>query len=310
MLRNVILINIVLTVNIATSSLEGAPDPVQDDPINVLPNVEEVLEEQGEQFNPEFSDSLVEKLNPSSTVEVQDKSEEIIGDGGINSTAEELIADSNSTTLQNATEKNGTETKQLRCVLKILPEGEEAKVHIMNTSVLAKALQPIPNITSGECALVMFYSPWCPFSVKAAPHFNALPRLFPHFSFYALDVISHTSMNMRYGLVAIPTLLLFHNGKAIVKFNESEPTLEKLVIFIEKYTGIKAQGNMSLLPEDQIGPISSIQALRTDYLLIISWLFTIICFCWWFSKSTLCHRIVESVRNTWREAEAQHDHTE
>ena len=49
----------------------------------------------------------------------------------------------------------------------------------------------ITNDTYANCIVVMFYAPWCPFCAKVAPHFNALPQVFPQIDFMAIDAINY-----------------------------------------------------------------------------------------------------------------------
>jgi len=39
----------------------------------------------------------------------------------------------------------------------------------------------------GECSVIIFYLPTCPFSVAASPHFHAMARLFPQLNVLAID---------------------------------------------------------------------------------------------------------------------------
>lgn len=204
----------------------------------------------------------------------------------------------------------GNSTSKIRCTLKTTLEGIIPEVKIMNLSSLLNALTPVPNITDGECAVVLFYSPWCVFSARAAPHFNALARVFPQISFYAIDAVQHTNLHMRYGLISVPTILLFQNGRAVAKYNESHSSLEKFANFVNELTGIIPEGALNVTSADMTGPVPAALQEKTDYILILSWVFTIACLCIWFLKSSFCHRIVESIKNTWREAEAQHEHEE
>ena len=41
------------------------------------------------------------------------------------------------------------------------------------------------------CSIVLFYYPWCIFSAEAAPHFNAIGRLFPGLHVLALDAYTN-----------------------------------------------------------------------------------------------------------------------
>lgn len=230
---------------------------------------------------------------------------DLVNSEGDSSTETLTVAADDNSTANGTTEGNST---KVNCVLRILPEGEVPQVRVMNLSALSIALTPVPNITDGECAVVLFYSPWCVFSARAAPHFNALARVFPHISFYAIDAVQHTTLHMRYGLIAVPTILFFQNGRAVAKFNGSHANLERFANFVNGFTGIAPDGALNVTSADMTGPVPAALQERIDYILLLSWTFTIICMCIWFLKSSFCHRIVESIQNTWREAEAQHEH--
>jgi len=85
--------------------------------------------------------------------------------------------------------------------------------------------------------MVFFYASWCPFSAKAAPHINALPRAFPAIKIVAVDAWYHPGANSYLGVISVPTLMLFHNGKTIAKFNDTNFTLHKFVEFVTSHTG-------------------------------------------------------------------------
>jgi thiol-disulfide isomerase/thioredoxin len=80
-------------------------------------------------------------------------------------------------------------------------------------------------------------SEWCPFSAKAAPHFNALPRAYPPIRVAAIDSSKHRSVNTYFGILSVPSVVLFHNGKIIAKFNDTSFTLNKFAEFVEYFTG-------------------------------------------------------------------------
>ena len=80
--------------------------------------------------------------------------------------------------------------------------------------------------TPAQCSLAFFYASWCPFSARAAPHFNGLARHFPDMKMYAIDTSDFHTMNTQFGIMALPTLILFHNSKAVAKYNQSEFELE------------------------------------------------------------------------------------
>ena len=76
--------------------------------------------------------------------------------------------------------------------------------------------------TPGQCTLGFFYAEWCPYSAAAAPHFNALSRLFPDVRLLAVDTGSAayvSGINTQYGVMALPTVILFHNARQVGERN-------------------------------------------------------------------------------------------
>lgn len=117
---------------------------------------------------------------------------------------------------------------------------------------------------------------------------------------------------MRFGLVGVPTILFFHNSKIVAKFNDSDPVIENLVVFVNRVTGLSpaGPGTLELTDEDRAGPVPSVIEPRLDYVLLLSWVFVLTCFSHFVLKSAMFKRFAEYVRNNWREAEAQHEHHE
>ena len=160
----------------------------------------------------------------------------------------------------------------------------------------------------GECSLVLFYARWCPFSAMAAPHFNGLARLFPDITLYAVDSSKHQGINTQFGILALPTLIIFHNTKPISKFNQSNYMIGNFSEFVTQITGLEASLAIELTDGDMEGPMPTKATPELDYYLYLAWLFTIVCAFGYFAKSSYCERIIESIRNNWREAEIQHEH--
>ncbi|KAK4873749.1 hypothetical protein RN001_013109 [Aquatica leii] len=212
----------------------------------------------------------------------------------------------------NVTETTNSTVKYVSCI----PNEGDPQVHLVNDTELIKFLLPNPNITNKEtpanCIAILFYSKYCPFSSLAAPHFNALPRAFPTLKMVAINAMWYHIFNAQNGVVGVPSLLLFHNGKPVAKFNESEYTLELFSRFITKHTGISPEVKSYVTSADFSGPVSSIPTKEDDMLLLLSWVFIVVCIAYYFSKSKYWSWIVETVQNTWRESEAQaqHEHAE
>ena len=113
---------------------------------------------------------------------------------------------------------------------------------------------------------------------------------------------------MRFGLVGVPSVLFIHNGKVVAKYNDSEPTIEGYASFINTVAGLSPVGDLVLIESDQEGPVPTTPIVKVDYVLILSWLFIILCVSYMLGKSSIVKQLLESIRTTWREAEAQHEH--
>lgn len=186
----------------------------------------------------------------------------------------------------------------------------------MNGTTLISFLndQAVGNITNrttpAVCSMVLFYAPWCPFSAKAAPHYNALARLFPDLYFVAVDASRHQSFTTQFGVLALPTIVLFHNAKTFIKFNQTEFELDNYVSFLATFTGLEANGDLVINEADLEGPMPTKVVPETDIYLHLSWIFILLCALGYLGKSSFCQSIIEAVRNNWREAEIQHEHNE
>lgn len=143
-------------------------------------------------------------------------------------------------------------------------------VQILNAS---QDLMELLNANSTECTLVLFYTTWCQFSANLAPHFNALPRVFPSMHFIALDASQHSSLSTRFGTVAVPNILLFQGAKPMARFNQTDRTLATLSSFITNQTGFEAGPDPAVLEEDCAGPLPAVPVRGIDWLFVFSVLF-------------------------------------
>ncbi|XP_024893219.1 thioredoxin domain-containing protein 15-like isoform X1 [Temnothorax curvispinosus] len=170
----------------------------------------------------------------------------------------------------------------------------------------------------GTCVLVLFYARWCVFSSQAAPHFNAIPRSFPHVKAVAIDAIKHQSVrkyiafsfNAQYGIVGVPTLMLVHNGKPVAKFNDTTYTLESFAKFVSHLTNLQPNGSLYVTSADFTGPVSSTPSNETDYCLVLSWVFIVACALYFTSRSRWWQQFVELIQNTWLESNEEHEHAD
>lgn len=214
---------------------------------------------------------------------------------------------------QNATSHVGNTTKaKVTCKMRNFTDANvsSVEVQIVNGSTLLSTLQDKANLSATECIAVLFYAPWCNFSASAAPHYNALPRLFPNITCLAVDTLAYSGLCARFGIVAVPTILLFHNGHAVAKFNGTQYTVDKFTRFLNQYTGLEPIGPVNVTEEDYLGPLPSTPSDEIDFHLWLAWLFILTCCMYAFWRSSVCQQMIESIRNDWREAEAQHEHAE
>lgn len=225
--------------------------------------------------------------------------------------------------LLNKTQHNDTSTaveantnKTHKFVQCLQQEVSYQAVQITNDTELIKLLQPDQKIVdrdaSATCVVVLFYSKFCPFSSMAAPHFNALQRAFPYVKLVAINAMMYHLFNTQNGIVGVPSLLLFHNGRSVAKFNASEYTLEQFSQFITKHTDILPVEKSTVTSVDFSGPVTSVPSKESDMFLIFSWLFISICSGYYFTKSRWWKWIIETIQSNWRESEAhaQHEHVD
>uniref|UniRef100_A0A8C6KUS2 Thioredoxin domain containing 15 n=1 Tax=Nothobranchius furzeri TaxID=105023 RepID=A0A8C6KUS2_NOTFU len=170
-------------------------------------------------------------------------------------------------------EQNTTETAKtykVTCDRRNTTGMENFTVQVLNAS---QDLMEYLNANSTECSVVLFFTAWCRFSANLAPHFNALPRVFPSMHFLALDASQHSSLSTRFGTVAVPNILLFQGAKPMARFNHTDRTLEMLTSFIANQTGFEVEPNRNLTDADYAGPLPSVPVKGIDWLLVFSHLF-------------------------------------
>lgn len=214
---------------------------------------------------------------------------------------------------QLATTSNG-ETKKQPIKVKCLPAKGNGTLQIVNSlKEVVTLLAPHGNNTkrtdAGNCALVLFYTKTCPISAFVAPHFNAISKQFPDIRIGAIDAIRFHGLNTDFGIVGLPTIMLFHQGRPVVKFNDTASTVNNFASFVTKHTGLESvSNNLYVTSEDFHGPLSNRVEIETDYCLYLAWSFILVCACYYFTKSKIYTYIVEVIQRNWHESEAQHEH--
>lgn len=213
-------------------------------------------------------------------------------------------------------QQNLAETASKKAPIKVrcLPERGNGTLEIINSlKEVVTMLAPHGNNTKrtaeGNCALVLFYAKTCPISAVVAPHFNAVAKLFPDIRIGAIDAFRFHGLNTDFGIIGLPTIMLFHQGRPVIKFNDTTPTVNFFAAFVTKHTGLEpTTNNMYVTSEDFRGPLSNTVEVETDFCLYLAWSFIMVCSCYYFTKSKLYTQIIETIKRNWRESEAQHEH--
>jgi hypothetical protein len=125
-----------------------------------------------------------------------------------------------------------------------------------------------------------------------------------------LNIFRYPGVNTQFGILALPTILLFHNSKPVSKFNHSTFNLDNYAQFISTLAGIEASEPLEVTETDFTGPLPTTAEVVPDYCLYLAWIFTVVCALGYFGKSSFSRRLIESLQNNWREAEIQHEHTD
>lgn len=211
------------------------------------------------------------------------------------------------------TSDSNDETNSTQKYVKCLPNLGSQEVQLVNDTELIKLLLPDQNVTHkdkpGNCILVLFYSKHCPFSSMAAPHYNALPRAFPDIKMVAINAMMYHLFNTQNGIVGVPSLLLFHNGRAAAKYNDSKYSLDLFSKFITRSTGIQAIAKKTFVSSaDFGGPVYSVPSKESDTFLVLSWIFLYLCAGYYFTMTDTWSWIVETAKKYWRESEAHAEH--
>lgn len=163
-----------------------------------------------------------------------------------------------------------TKTYKVNCDKRNVTGMNIFTVQVLNGS---QDLMEFLNANGSECSVVLFFTAWCQFSASLAPHFNALPRVFPSMHFLALDASQHSSLSTRFGTVAVPNILLFQGAKPMARFNHTDRTLDTLTSFITNQTGFEAGPDRNVTEADRVGPLSGVPVRGVDWLLVFSILF-------------------------------------
>ena len=158
--------------------------------------------------------------------------------------------------------KDSEQVKKYKC----LPCNESSSiVSYVPESSLMKEM----NKTSG-CGLVLFYSPYCRFSINILPPYKALARVFPQLAVLAVKITSYSSSCIQFGAVGTPTVMLFFNSRPIQKMPVTLTNITAMAGYIANITDLTPSFPLELNESDYEG----VELLHSfDWVLLFSVLF-------------------------------------
>lgn len=172
----------------------------------------------------------------------------------------------------NATASNATQptTHHWPCQSFNMAKDNESLTTVLfsNETGLARLLQHM-NASEG-CAVLLFYSPYCKFSMQLAPLYNAIGRSYKDIVVAAIDVEQVMNRAARYGVFAIPTMFFFYAGKPVGRFNRSKRTSRNLQHFVHNFSGFYPAIPINITSADEIGPLPTELIHTVDYNMVFS----------------------------------------
>ncbi|PAA84571.1 hypothetical protein BOX15_Mlig015673g1, partial [Macrostomum lignano] len=164
---------------------------------------------------------------------------------------------------------------------------------------------------STQCAVLLYYLPYCPYSVALAPHFNALTRVFPGLHFFAAEADKVSPFYANYTTSMAPHIRIY-GDREYACVNISLRKLDSLIPELANLTGHKPLPNVSLTESDFAGPVPTVLTQQFDYWLLLSSLYFIVFLLPWlaskFPRVRLC--LARLLVKLTRLAGAAHEHAD
>lgn len=149
----------------------------------------------------------------------------------------------------------------VKCLQPETPEnatGKEPGLLMMGSSKeIISLLKPVGNATKrhepGSCVVVHFCTVSSLECARVAPIMNLLPHLFPTLPIAYIDAYEFSRFNAEFGIVSLPTLMIFHQGRPLIKYDPSWAYSEKRSFgrFIMRHTNVKTVDPQSIPPHPQ-----------------------------------------------------------
>ncbi|KAH8283528.1 hypothetical protein KR018_004987, partial [Drosophila ironensis] len=183
---------------------------------------------------------------------------------------------------------------------------------------IAGLLKPVGNATKrhepGSCVVVHFCTASSLECARVAPMINLLPHLFPALPVAYIDAYEFGRLNAEFGIVSLPTLMIFHQGRPLIKYDPSWGDSEKrsFARFVMRHTNMKT-ADLQSIPPDVLNrtnseplacePLPCEPVQQTDYYLGLAWAFILACLANYLRRTLFWRQLVEMVQRNWRESE-------
>lgn len=178
---------------------------------------------------------------------------------------------------------------------------------------LVNVLAPIGNNTRrtmpGNCVFVLFYTLNCISSrIVWLEYFNAHP-FFPNIQWVQVDTLKFYTLNSDFGITGLPTLMLFHQGKPVRKYNLVRPTAMRIIKFLWQNTNLEPAEQIILYNKDDYFMPPPVN--EPDPYLTLAWAFIFISMLYYFIHTPSFTKFVAFIKRMWHEsARGQHEHNE
>ncbi|XP_016941079.3 uncharacterized protein bug [Drosophila suzukii] len=205
----------------------------------------------------------------------------------------------------------------IKCLQQDPPENETAHepglLIMRSAKEIVGLLKPMGNATKrhepGSCVVVHFCTASSLECARVAPMMNLLPHLFPTLPIAYVDAYEFGRFNAEFGIVSLPTLMIFHQGRPLIKYDPSWSDSEKrsFARFIMRHTNVKTVDPQAIHPDifnrTRREPLSNVPIVQTDYYLGLAWAFILACLANYLRQTVFWKQLVEMVQRNWRESE-------
>ncbi|EDV55853.1 uncharacterized protein LOC6548867 [Drosophila erecta] len=192
-------------------------------------------------------------------------------------------------------------------------DSKPALLIMRSAEEIVNLLKPVGNATKrhepGNCVVVHFCTASSLECARVAPVINLLPHFFPTLPIAYVDAYEYSRLNAEIGIVSLPTLMIFHQGRPVIKYDPSWKDSEKrsFARFIMRHTNVKTVNPQSIDPlillRSEVEPLSREPIVETDYYLGLAWAFILACLANFLRKTAIWKQVVEMVQRNWRESE-------